>query len=88
MINTINVAALCAVGAEKAVSNELKKLDLKVEESLYGRVRFKADTRGLYRALMGLRGADRVLLEMANFKATDFDALFEGTAENETITKN
>ena len=72
--------ALCAVGAEKAVSNELRKLDLKVDDSLYGRIRFKADTAGLYRALMALRAADRVLLEIAFFKAADFDALFEGTA--------
>ena len=71
--------ALCAVGAEKVVSNELKKLDLKVDESLYGRVRFKADVKGLYKSLIGLRAADRVLLEIANFKALDFDDLFEGT---------
>ena len=84
--------ALCAVGAEKVVSNELKKLAekdgnknpcLKVEDSLYGRVRFKADKKGLYKALIGLRAADRVLFEIANFKATDFDALFEGTASAE-----
>jgi hypothetical protein len=31
--------ALCAVGAEKVVSNELRKLGLKVDDSLYGRVR-------------------------------------------------
>jgi len=70
--------ALCAVGAEKALSNELRKLDLPVLESSHGRVRFKADTAGLYRALMGLRTADRVLLEAARFPAPDFDALFEG----------
>ncbi|MCL2411838.1 MAG: class I SAM-dependent RNA methyltransferase [Treponema sp.] len=80
-----NAVALCAVGAEKVVSNELKKLNgktsnIKVEESLYGRVRFKTNTAGLYHALIGLRAADRVLLEIAQFKATDFDALFEGTA--------
>jgi putative N6-adenine-specific DNA methylase len=77
------VVALCAVGAEKAVSNELRKLDLKVDDSLYGRVRFKADTAGLYRALLALRAADRVLLEIAFFKAADFDSLFEGTAAAE-----
>ena len=77
---TETAVALCAVGAEKAVSNELRKLDLKVEDSLYGRVRFKADTAGLYRALMALRAADRVLLEITGFRAADFDALFEGTA--------
>jgi len=71
--------ALCAVGAEKAVSNELRKMNFKVDDSLYGRVRFKADNAGLYQALIGLRAADRVLLEIALFKASDFDALFEGT---------
>jgi putative N6-adenine-specific DNA methylase len=74
-----NVVALCAVGAEKAVSNETKKLGFQTLDSGFGRVRFRADTAGLYRALMGLRAADRVLLETAVFSAADFDALFEGT---------
>jgi len=74
-----NAVALCAVGTEKAVSNELKKLGLGVIESAYGKVRFKADITGLYRSLMGLRAADRVLLEAASFHAVDFDALFEKT---------
>ena len=82
MNNHETAIALCAVGAEKAVSNELRKLGsgIKVEESLYGRVRFKADIKELYQSLIGLRAADRVLIEIANFKAIDFDALFEGTA--------
>ncbi|MDR0456835.1 MAG: class I SAM-dependent RNA methyltransferase [Treponema sp.] len=71
--------ALCAVGAEKAVSNEVKKLGLAVTDSGFGRVRFRVDTAGLYRSLMALRAADRVLLETASFSAADFDALFEGT---------
>jgi putative N6-adenine-specific DNA methylase len=78
MKTTQPAVALCAAGAEKAVSNELRKMNLKVEESLYGKVRFHADTAGLYRALIGLRAADRVLLEAARFNAADFDALFEG----------
>jgi putative N6-adenine-specific DNA methylase len=73
-------AALCAVGAEKALSNEVRKLGLKVAESGFGKVRFEADIWGLYRALMGLRTADRVLLEAADFPAGDFDALFKGVA--------
>jgi len=77
--NAQNAIALCAVGAEKAVSNEIKKLGLAVEESGFGRVRFRADTEGLYRALMGLRAADRVLLEIGRFHAADFDALFKET---------
>jgi putative N6-adenine-specific DNA methylase len=75
---TYNAVALCAVGAEKAVSNEIKKLGLTVVESGFGRVHFRADTAGLYRSLMGLRAADRVLLETAVFPAADFDALFKG----------
>jgi putative N6-adenine-specific DNA methylase len=92
-------AAFCAVGAEKVVSNELKKLSLRtpaagghtageytagastytVLESGFGKVRFKTDLAGLYRALMSLRAADRLLLEADAFPAVDFDALFEGT---------
>jgi len=89
-------AAFCAAGAEKVVSNELKKIAPKKDqattaaesggalpytilESGFGRVRFKSDLAGLYRALMSLRAADRVLLEAGAFPAADFDALFEGT---------
>jgi putative N6-adenine-specific DNA methylase len=73
--------ALCAVGAERVVSNELRKLALPVAEAEFGRVRFQAEPEGLYRALMALRAADRVLLETAVFPGEDFDALFEGTRE-------
>jgi putative N6-adenine-specific DNA methylase len=70
--------ALCAVGAEKVVAQEVRKLGLGVEESGFGKVRFHADLAGLYRSLMALRVADRVLLEAGFFPAEDFDALFEG----------
>jgi putative N6-adenine-specific DNA methylase len=70
--------ALCGVGIERITANELRKLGLAVEDTSFGRVRFRADIRGCYRALMGLRTADRVLWEAARFPAADFDALFEG----------
>ena len=90
-------AAFCAIGAEKIVSNELKKLAsfgsgqaekgtpekkaaYTILESSLGRVRFKTDMAGLYRALMSLRAADRLLMEAGTFPASDFDALFEGAA--------
>jgi putative N6-adenine-specific DNA methylase len=78
MPKEFTAVALCAVGAEKVVSNEIRKLGLRMGEGGFGRLRFKADSAGLYRALMGLRAADRVLLEAAWFPAADFDALFEG----------
>jgi len=74
-----NAIALCAIGAEKVVSNETKKMGFRNLDSGFGRVRFCSDKAGLYRALMGLRAADRVLLETSVFPAADFDALFEGT---------
>jgi putative N6-adenine-specific DNA methylase len=77
----ITAVALCAVGAEKVVSNEIRKLGLSVIEGGYGKVRFKTDLAGLYRSLMALRAADRLLLETACFSAEDFDALFEGSRE-------
>ena len=63
----VTVAALCAVGAEKVVSNELRKLGLSILDSGFGKVRFSADAAGIYRALMALRAADRLLLEPALF---------------------
>jgi putative N6-adenine-specific DNA methylase len=77
----LTAVALCAVGAEKIVSNELRKLNFNINESGFGRVRFKTDIDGLYRCLIGLRAADRLLLEIAWFKAADFDALFEGVRQ-------
>jgi putative N6-adenine-specific DNA methylase len=74
------VIALCGVGVEKVISNEIRKLNgqYRVLESGFGKVRFETDIPGIYRALMALRGADRILLEAGLFPAGDFDSLFEG----------
>lgn len=60
------------------LADEVKRLGLGVSGNGFGKVRFTADKEGLYRSLMALRTADRVLLEAARFRATDFEALFEG----------
>jgi putative N6-adenine-specific DNA methylase len=97
-MRSFTAVAFCAAGAEKVVSNELKKISsinsnsenddkgavkkqqaYTILESGFGRVRFQTNLHGLYRALMSLRTADRLLLEAGNFSAPDFDALFEGT---------
>ncbi|MDR1390547.1 MAG: class I SAM-dependent RNA methyltransferase [Treponema sp.] len=83
-----NAVALCAVGAEKVLANELRRLNktsgsgttYTILESAYGKVRFSAGLSGIYRALMALRCADRVLLEAGRFSAAGFDELFEGAA--------
>ncbi|MDR2783277.1 MAG: class I SAM-dependent RNA methyltransferase, partial [Treponema sp.] len=70
--------ALCAVGAEKPLSNELRKLGFSIIAGGFGKVRFRSDIVCVYRALMALRTADRLLLEIAAFPADNFDTLFEG----------
>ena len=77
--NNFKAIALCSPGVEKVVSNEIKKLNLTVVDTAFGRVRFTSDLSGLYRALIGLRAADRVLLEMGFFRSCDFDELFNQT---------
>jgi putative N6-adenine-specific DNA methylase len=50
--------------------------DLKVEN---GRVEFTGDERDIVRCNLWLRCAERLLLKMAEFQATDFEELFQGT---------
>jgi putative N6-adenine-specific DNA methylase len=75
-MNTL--AALCAMGAEKILGNEIKQLGYALLGSVPGRVYFQADDDGLYRTNLCLRTADRVYLQCAAFEALDFDALFDG----------
>ncbi len=72
------LVALCSIGAEKILSNEIKILGYKPLSNSPGRVRFECSEEGLYRANLCLRTADRVYLQLALFEAIDFDALFDG----------
>ncbi|MDR2864315.1 MAG: class I SAM-dependent RNA methyltransferase [Spirochaetaceae bacterium] len=82
----MTAVVLCALGAEKVLSNEIKKLasffniNFIILESFFGRLRIKTDNKGLYFLLIGLRTADRVLIELASYPAEDFGALFDGAA--------
>ena len=75
-MNTL--VALCAVGAEKILGNELKLLGYKLVSNAPGRVTFTGDDDALFRTNLCLRTADRVYLQMAEFEAADFDQLFDG----------
>ena len=70
--------ALCAVGAEKILGNELKQLGYRLEGNAPGRVTFTGDMDAVYRANYCLRTSDRVYLQIARYKADNFDALFDG----------
>lgn len=77
-MNTL--VALCALGAERILRNEIKHLGLHVtggENGAPGRVTFTADSAGAALALLSLRTADRVLLQVASCRAETFDDIFD-----------
>lgn len=78
-MNTL--VALCAIGAEKILGNEIKKLGYSLKDmggnKTLGRVTFLGDDDALFRSNLCLRTADRVYLQLASYKAEDFDALFD-----------
>lgn len=76
-MNTL--VALCAVGAEKILGNEIKHLGYKLKGNAPGRVSFFGDDDAFFKANLCLRTADRVYLQLADYPAQDFDALYDGT---------
>lgn len=73
-----NFVALCAIGAEKILGNELKLLGYKLKGNAPGRVFFEGNDETIYRANYCLRTSDKVFLVMAQYKADNFDLLFDG----------
>ncbi len=72
--------ALCAIGAEKILGNELKHLGYKLSNTAKtpGRVSFCGNEEAMYRTNYCLRTSDRVYIQIAEYKATNFDDLFAG----------
>lgn len=71
--------ATSSFGLESVVAQELRNLryqDLTIEN---GRVTYTGNEEDIARCNIWLRTADRVLIKMAEFKATDFEELFQGT---------
>jgi putative N6-adenine-specific DNA methylase len=73
------IIATAAFGLEAIVARELKGLGYGNLTTENGRVSFTGDETAIARCNIWLRCADRVLIEMASFPATDFEELFQGT---------
>lgn len=73
--------ATCKLGLESTVALELRRLGIEVGQVSDARVPFTGDENTMCRALLWLRTAERVLLEVGSFPAASFDALFEGTKQ-------
>ncbi|NMA87302.1 MAG: class I SAM-dependent RNA methyltransferase [Tissierellia bacterium] len=75
----IDLIATSTFGLEAVVKRELLNLgyeDLRVEN---GKVHFKGIEEDIPKTNLWLRSADRVLINMGEFKATSFEELFEKT---------
>ncbi len=81
MGNVLFLSASCAVGLEKVLAGELKRLNIEPVSRSAGRVGFEADHTTLARALVELRTADRIFLVAGSFPARNFDELFDGYRE-------
>ena len=75
------LVATAAFGLEAIVVRELKALGYEARIVRPGRIEFPGDLNAVARANLWLRSADRVLLQLAKFPATDFDALFDTTRD-------
>jgi len=78
-MNKITLIATSTFGLEMLVKNEVKALGFKDIKVSDGRVEFEATLEDIPRTNLWLRCADRVLLKIGEFKALDFDDLFDKT---------
>ena len=69
-----------ASGVEASVKRQLKQLGYGSCPALQGRIRLEGDWRDVARLNVNLRAGERVLIELAEFSAPDFDALYEGVS--------
>ncbi|MCU0848130.1 MAG: class I SAM-dependent RNA methyltransferase [Spirochaetes bacterium] len=72
------IAATCAFGIESVLSDELKSLGYDGLNTENGRVLFQGDDRDIARCNINLRTADRLFIRLAEFRAFDFEELFQG----------
>ena len=65
-------------GLEGIAGDELRRMDMENVRVENGRVLFSGDEKAMARANVCLRTGERVLLVLADFKATTFEELFQG----------
>ena len=68
----------CLFGLEGLTGDELRRLDMDNVRVENGRVLFSGDQRALAKANVCLRTGERVLIVLADFRATTFEELFQG----------
>ena len=74
----MRISVACASGIEAVTKRELNKLGIADAPAINGRIGFDGDFMTVARLNMFLSTASRVYIELATFKADNFDALFDG----------
>ena len=69
--------APCHFGMEAVLKREILDLGYEITNVDNGKVTFEGDAEAIARANLFLRTTERILLKVAQFKATTFDELFE-----------
>ena len=77
-MNQFEFAVPCLFGLEGIAGDELRRLNIENVRVENGRVLFSGDARAMAKANVCLRTGERVLLVLADFKATTFEELFQG----------
>ncbi len=75
----LELIATATFGLEAVVKREVQDLGYKILKTEDGKVTYLGDERAIAKSNLWLRSADRVLLKMAEFKAMEFEELFQQT---------
>ena len=73
----LELIAATTFGLEAVVRREIEALGYKIIKTEDGRVVFEGSERAIVRANLWLRSADRVQIKMAEFKALEFEDIFQ-----------
>ena len=79
MLDRIELIAPCHFGMESVLKKEIFDLGYEVTRVSDGRVYFEGDAEAICYANVFLRTAERVLINVGEFKAETFEELFQGT---------
>lgn len=75
----MDLIATSTFGLEAVVSRELQALGYETKTIQAGRILFEGDEQAICESNLWLRAADRVLVRLGAFEATDFGQLFDRT---------
>ena len=83
MLNKVELIAPCHFGMEAVLKKEIFDLGYDVTRVSDGRVYFEGDAEAICYANVFLRTAERILINVGEFKAETFEELFQGTKDIE-----